>query len=128
MVDGVIGSAAGVVVATRGSAVVDDGPTIVRLGTRTQEFLTALAGESRQQLLVVFAGAEELAVQAVAERLGVAQSTASQQLAQLRRGGLLASRKEGKQVLYRVDTAAVERALSELQTYLGSCCPPKGSS
>ncbi|MFI0351316.1 ArsR/SmtB family transcription factor [Actinomadura sp. 9N407] len=72
----------------------------------------------------LFAGGIELTVGAVAERLGIAQSTASQQLALLRRGGLLISRKDGKHVHYRVDSPRVEQSLTELQTYLRTCCPP----
>ncbi|WP_169813912.1 hypothetical protein [Actinomadura kijaniata] len=51
----------------------------------------------------------------------------SGQLALLRRGGLLTSRKDGKQVHYRIDATAVERSLTELQDYLRTCCPPEGS-
>ncbi|WP_119730132.1 ArsR/SmtB family transcription factor [Thermomonospora amylolytica] len=100
------------------------GPDAVRLGPGAREFLKALAGEQRQQMLELFAGGVELTVGTVAERLGIAQPTASQQLALLRRGGLLTSRKDGKQVYYRVDATAIERSLTELQTYLRTCCPP----
>ncbi|MFI0372057.1 ArsR/SmtB family transcription factor [Actinomadura sp. 1N219] len=96
----------------------------VQLGSQAREFLRALASEQRQQMLELFTGGIELTVGTVAERLGIAQPTASQQLALLRRGGLLISRKQGKQVHYRIDTAAVERSLTELQTYLHTCCPP----
>ncbi|NDU71740.1 helix-turn-helix domain-containing protein [Actinomadura sp. DSM 109109] len=75
-------------------------------------------------MLELFAGGVELTVGTVAERLGIGQSNASQQLALLRRGGLLTSRKDGKQVRYRVDTTSVERSLTELQNYLRTCCPP----
>ncbi|HEU5420222.1 MAG TPA: metalloregulator ArsR/SmtB family transcription factor [Streptosporangiaceae bacterium] len=96
----------------------------VQLGAGAREFLRALASQQRQHMLELFAGGIELTVGAVAERLGIAQPTASQQLALLRRGGLLTSRKDGKQVYYRVDTAAVAQALTELQSYLRTCCPP----
>ncbi|GAA3936397.1 hypothetical protein GCM10023085_17280 [Actinomadura viridis] len=91
---------------------------------KLREFLKGLASEQRQQMLELFAGGVELTVGTVAERLGIGQSNASQQLALLRRGGLLTSRKDGKQVRYRVDTLAVERSLTELQNYLRTCCPP----
>ncbi|MDL4817368.1 helix-turn-helix domain-containing protein [Actinomadura sp. OS1-43] len=82
------------------------------------------ASEQRQQMLELFAGGAELSVGTVAECLGIGQSGASEQLALLRRGGLLTSRKDGKQVRYRVDTLAVERSLTELRNYLRTCCPP----
>lgn len=100
------------------------GSAAVELGAGAREFLKALASEQRQQMLELFAGGIELTVGAVAESLDVGQSNASQQLALLRRGGLLTSRKAGKQVFYRIDTAAVERSLTELQVYLRTCCPP----
>ncbi|WP_433476190.1 ArsR/SmtB family transcription factor [Spirillospora sp. CA-142024] len=100
------------------------GTAVEPLSEKLREFLKGLASEQRQQMLELFAGGVELTVGAVAERLGVGQSNASQQLALLRRGGLLASRKDGKQVRYRVDTPSVERSLSELQNYLRTCCPP----
>lgn len=96
----------------------------VQLGGGAREFLKALASPQRQQMLELFTGGVELTVGTVAERLGIGQSNASQQLALLRRGGLLASRKDGKQVHYRIDTAAVDRSLSELRDYLHACCPP----
>jgi DNA-binding transcriptional ArsR family regulator len=99
--------------------------TAARLGTAGREFLKALAGEQRQQMLELFTGGVELTVGGVAERMGIAHSTASQQLALLRRGGLLASRKHGKQVYYRVDSATIESALAQLQSYLRTCCPPE---
>ncbi|WP_254716713.1 helix-turn-helix transcriptional regulator [Actinomadura sp. WMMB 499] len=94
------------------------------LGPGAREFLKALASEQRQQMLELFTGGVEITVGAVAERLGVAQPTASQQLAILRRGGLLTSRRVGKQVHYRIDSAAVDASLAELRTYLHACCPP----
>ncbi|MFG1858841.1 ArsR/SmtB family transcription factor [Actinomadura geliboluensis] len=95
-----------------------------QLGAGAREFLKALASEQRQQMLELFAGGIELTVGTVAEQLGVGQSNASQQLALLRRGGLLTSRRDGKQVFYRIDSAAVDRSLAELRDYLHTCCPP----
>ncbi|TMR42461.1 ArsR/SmtB family transcription factor [Actinomadura geliboluensis] len=94
------------------------------LSAEAREFLKALASEQRQQMLELFTGGIELTVGTVAERLGIGQSNASQQLALLRRGGLLTSRRDGKQVYYRIDSAAVDRSLTELRSYLYTCCPP----
>lgn len=89
----------------------------------TQDFLKALASESRQRLLMLFAGGDELTVGEIAERAEIGQSTASEQLALLRRGGLLVSRREGKQVLYRADRDGIAGQLGRLQDYLVRCCP-----
>ena len=88
-------------------------------------FLKALASEGRQQAMMLFAGGAELSVGEVAARLGTGQSTASQQLAMLREGGLLSARREGKTVWYRADPAGIATALGELQDCLRACCPPR---
>ncbi|NDU72101.1 transcriptional regulator [Actinomadura sp. DSM 109109] len=75
-------------------------------------------------MLELFAGGVGLTVGTVAEGMGVGQSNASQQVALLRCGGVLTSRKDGKQVRYCVDTPSVERSLTELQSCLRTCCPP----
>ncbi|MET8054138.1 transcriptional regulator [Streptosporangium sp. NPDC005286] len=80
-------------------------------------FLKAMAGETRQQILALFAGG-------VAERLPPAQSATSTHLATLRDGGVLASRREWKTVYYRADAGRIGRALSDLQASLRACRPP----
>jgi DNA-binding transcriptional ArsR family regulator len=103
------------------------GASAVSLTAGARGFLKALASEQRQQMLELFTGGIELTVGTVAQRLGIGQSNASQQLALLRRGGLLTSRRDGKQVHYRIDSAAVDRSLTELRGYLYTCCPPPES-
>jgi DNA-binding transcriptional ArsR family regulator len=72
--------------------------------------------------MLLFARGAELSVGEVAERAGIGQSTASEQLAQLRRGGIVTARKEGKVGLYRGDRERSARALADLQAYLRFCC------
>lgn len=91
-----------------------------QLSRDTRRFLRALASETRQQALALFADGAEHSVGVVAELLKVGQSTASEQLAQLKEGGLLTARREGKTVLYRVDADGISSALAELQTYIGT--------
>ncbi len=94
------------------------------LDSSTRAFLKALASETRQELLLLFAGGAELTVGEVAERAGLGQSTTSEQLARLRDGGLVRSTREGKLVRYRADRAGIAAQLTELQRYLAACCPP----
>ncbi|HEX4815377.1 MAG TPA: metalloregulator ArsR/SmtB family transcription factor [Nonomuraea sp.] len=93
-----------------------------RLDQVTHDFLKALANEGRQQIMLLFAQGAELSVNQVAERAGISQSAASQQLALLRRGGIVTSRRDGKEVLYRGDRDSVARILGDLQDYLKFCC------
>ncbi|MBX6752452.1 MAG: winged helix-turn-helix transcriptional regulator [Micromonosporaceae bacterium] len=98
--------------------------TVTGLGETVQRFLKALASESRQQVMLLFTGGAELTVGEVAHRLGIGQSTASEQLALLRDGGILTSRRDGKVVYYRADPVRVAAVLDELREYLERCCVP----
>ncbi|MEU7901592.1 metalloregulator ArsR/SmtB family transcription factor [Actinoplanes sp. NPDC049118] len=90
----------------------------------TQNFLKALASETRQQIMMLFADGTQLTVGEVADRCGLGQSTTSEQLAILRRGGLVQSSRDGKLVRYRADPTTITTRLTELQGYLACCCPP----
>ncbi|HEU5107493.1 MAG TPA: metalloregulator ArsR/SmtB family transcription factor [Micromonosporaceae bacterium] len=96
----------------------------IALTERTREFLRALAGENRQQVLLLFADGRARSVGQIAAELGIGQSTASEQLAMLRRGGLVRSERDGRTVYYRADRDGILAALGELQAALTACCPP----
>jgi DNA-binding transcriptional ArsR family regulator len=57
--------------------------------------------------------------------VGIGQSTASEQLAILRRGGLVRSERDGRTVRYCADGAGIVAALGELQAVPQACCPPQ---
>ncbi|MEU7002511.1 metalloregulator ArsR/SmtB family transcription factor [Nonomuraea sp. NPDC046570] len=99
-----------------------DGPEVAELSPAVHAFLKAMASPARQRVMLLFAHGAELNVGQVAEATGLAQPRASEQLAELRRGGILTSRKDGKTVLYRADKQATTAALAELQAYLQHCC------
>ena len=90
-----------------------------------RDFLKALASETRQQIMLLFTGGKELTVGEVADCCGLGQSTTSEQLAILRRGGLVQSTRDGKLVRYRADATTISARLNDLQTYLACCCPPQ---
>lgn len=92
------------------------------LSAVTHDFLKALASPARQQIMLLFSHGAELSVGQVAEQAGIGQSTASQQLALLRRGGIVTARRDGKVVLYRGDKERTAQALTDLQAYLQFCC------
>ena len=66
----------------------------------------ALGNQHRLEILEHLAQGER-GVEAVAERVGLTIANASQHLQQLRRAGLVASRRDGKFVLYRLADEAV---------------------
>lgn len=78
----------------------------------------ALGHEHRLELIEHLAQGEK-PVEVLAERTGLSLANASQHLQQLRRGGLVAARREGKHVLYRlangpvIETVAALRNLAE---------------
>lgn len=95
---------------------------LVELSDATHDFLKALASPARQKIMLLFARGAELSVGEVAELAGIGQSTASEQLKLLRRGGIVTSSRDGKIVRYRADKSGMARALAELQAYLEVCC------
>ncbi|TDE09957.1 ArsR family transcriptional regulator [Jiangella asiatica] len=95
---------------------------LVELSDATHDFLKALASPARQKIMLLFARGAELSVGEVAQFAGIGQSTASEQLKLLRRGGIVTARREGKTVYYRADRDGMVSALDDLQAYLKVCC------
>ncbi len=88
------------------------------------DFLKALSGETRQQILMVFAcSGDERTVNEIAAELGIGQSTASENLTALRKTGILQSRREGKTVYYWPNRSRALFLVDELRRYLETCCP-----
>ena len=98
------------------------GQAAAELSPATHDFLKALASPTRQRIMLLFGKGAELSVGEVAERAGIGQSTASQQLSLLRRGGIVTSHRVGKEVLYRSDRSGTTTALADLRAYLLACC------
>jgi DNA-binding transcriptional ArsR family regulator len=68
---------------------------------RAAEFLKALAHQSRLLILCILAEGER-SVSELEEILSLRQPTVSQQLARLRADGLVATRRDGKAIYYRL--------------------------
>lgn len=85
-------------------------------------FSKALANEKRQQILLsIFVDKREHTVGQIAERVGIAPSTASEHLAILRRGGILVAKKQQKEVYYTVNKERVQELVNMIQAWL-TCC------
>ncbi|WP_420347047.1 ArsR/SmtB family transcription factor [Pelagibius sp.] len=69
--------------------------------TLAADLMKALASENRLMILCQLAE-EEKTVGHLAETLGLRQAAVSQQLALLRKDGLVAARREGRQIHYRL--------------------------
>ncbi|WP_286829107.1 MULTISPECIES: ArsR/SmtB family transcription factor [Kordiimonas] len=86
------------------------------------DFFKALASDTRQAIIVdIFLDGEEHSVSAVAKEMDIAISTASHHLKELKRVGILVSRKEGKDVLYKGDREFMVRIFSELADRFRCC-------
>jgi len=98
-------------------------PSLEALQGAAQEacaLMKALANPDRLLLLCHLASGERN-VGALQAALGIMQPTLSQQLAVLREEGLVATRREGKHVYYRV---ASPQALAILQVLHAQFCAP----
>ncbi len=114
--------------------------------SRAIEALAALAQESRLNVfrLLVRRGPSGMAAGDIARALAVPPNTLSAHLAVLSRAGLVASRKEGRSVIYAMDVAGTRALLSFLvedccraergvcdqliQTALAGCCAEEAAA
>jgi len=97
--------------------------TSADLQTRAKEaasLLKALANPDRLLLLCQLAAGERT-VSELGQLSGIAQPSLSQQLGVLRNERLVATRRDGKSVVYRVNSPA---AIAILQTLCGLFCAP----
>jgi len=101
---------------TQSSAAATDLQRLRGSADKAQALLKALSNQDRLMLLCQLVERER-SVGELESTLGILQPTLSQQLAVLRREGLVATRREGKQIYYRIvsaDALAVITTLYEL--------------
>jgi ArsR family transcriptional regulator len=88
------------------------------------EFCRVLGDETRQRILRVLAGGQELCVTDIVDACAVAQPTVSHHLNVLRQMGLVRRRKEGKQAFYSTDRDRIVECCGRLFALLDAeeCC------
>ncbi len=85
-------------------------------------FFKALGNEKRQQIILsVFSDCGEHNINEVAKRINIAQSTASEHLALLKRAGILTSRKVEKEVFHKLNAKGIIATLDNVRSLL-TCC------
>lgn len=93
------------------------------------EALGALAQEHRLALfrLLIQAGDNGMAAGAIAEKLGVPNSSLSFHLAHLTRAGLIQQRRQGRSLIYTADYAAMNALVGYLMENCcgGAACAPE---
>lgn len=82
--------------------------------------LKLLSNERRLQVLCLLAVSGEMTVNDIAGQVGLSQSALSQHLAMMRDGGIVAYRRDGQTLHYRIVDPAVS---SLLDTLKGIYCP-----
>ena len=86
------------------------------------QFCKGLANHNRQNILfTVFIDKKEHTVGEVANRVGIAVSTASEHLQLLKRAGVLISEKREREVYYRVNKDKIAQYMAMIETWL-TCC------
>jgi len=78
--------------------------------------LRALSNRRRLEALCLLSEAEEMSVGAIARRVSLSHSAASQHLGLMREDGLVATRREGTTIYYRIADRRIGAMLSLLQT------------
>src|SRR3954468_21967875 len=96
---------------------------IAELEPRAGEAAELLAAMSNPKRLLILCNLldEELSVNELSERIELAQSPLSQHLSKLRALKLVATRRDGQMILYRLASDGVARALTTLH---GIYCAP----
>jgi DNA-binding transcriptional ArsR family regulator len=92
------------------------------LTTELQSFLKAVASETRQQILLIFATEQPLTVGEISKRLDLSISTTSEQLAILKSAKMVTSERDGKEVMYQVDRESIFRGMEALGKLMQHCC------
>lgn len=86
------------------------------------QFCKGLANANRQNILfTVFVDKQEHTVGEVANRVGIALSTASEHLKLLKRAGVLLSEKREREVYYRVNKDKIHQYITLIEAWL-TCC------
>jgi len=91
------------------------------------DLLKALANRNRLMLLCQLVGGEK-SVGELAGLLEIRDTAVSQQLALLRRDGLVAARREAQTIYYRLASAEAEKVIETLYAIFcaDACAPAKG--
>ncbi|WP_254690208.1 ArsR/SmtB family transcription factor [Shinella daejeonensis] len=87
---------------------------------RASELMKALSSQHRLMILCHLVDGEK-SVGQLAEFLGIRDSTVSQHLALLRRDGIIAGRRDGQTIWYRIEADIARQVVSVLYTHY--CAP-----
>ena len=95
----------------------------LKVSEDTLSFIKALASEPRMKILLLFTDGQERTVNEIKDAIEFSQSTTSEHLALMKRAGILASNKQGKEVYYQPDRTKILYFLETISSVLRNCCP-----
>jgi DNA-binding transcriptional ArsR family regulator len=87
-------------------------------------FLTALGDPTRQRIMLLLSR-ERLNVSDLADRFHLSRPAISHQIKVLVHAGLLLQERDGRERVYRVDTAKCRKFADELRGFVTTCCSGK---
>lgn len=86
------------------------------------KFCKGLANANRQHILFsVFTDKQEHTVGEIADKVGIAKSTASEHLTILKDAGVLVSEKRDREVYYQVNKTVIREYINLIENWL-TCC------
>jgi DNA-binding transcriptional ArsR family regulator len=88
---------------------------------RMRRCLAALSDPTRQEIVAMLSG-ERLNVTQLTERLSLSQPAISHHLRILSDAGVLRQERQGRERLYRVDTACCEGLAKQFRSFMSQCC------
>ena len=92
--------------------------------TALGECLTALGDPTRQQVMMLLSR-QRLNVGELAEHFHLSRPAISHQIKVLLHAGLLVQERDGRERVYRVDTARCREFVDGLQSFIDTCCSGK---
>ncbi len=87
-----------------------------------ENLFKAFNDESRQQIFLILLSSGEMTVNQVCEKVQINQSNVSRHLKLLKESGVAESRKEGREIYYRLKFSNLKQYLNNLMGIINKCC------
>lgn len=94
---------------------------ILELPTEWQpiaQVFSALGDTTRQKILLLFEAGEELSIKQIAQTIALSRTAVVHHITVLDQAGILHSRKQGREVFYRIELEKVQYALDQVALYI----------
>lgn len=82
------------------------------------QVFSALGDITRQKILLLFEAGEELSIKQIAETITLSRTAVVHHITVLDQAGILHSRKQGREVFYRIELNTVQYALDQVGLYI----------